>query len=375
MRTIITLLLVLLSGCGSGVDDVTELSVPVIELTEFETITSFDDNLLGRPSLIHFDRDSGNLLVYDYARHTLFEINRTGEVINEFVGEGEGPGELAGAKNFFVHENEIYIQDHLRIYIHRYTRDGDFIDSFDYGHQRSRSVNGPPAPPAPPIPTDFYNEPFVISQGQVVLPTPENERFLYQLHNWDGEQLAEIGEQPAEHLDTIDDDTHRSFITSRNIPPTELHRAFLVDIPSEPDEFYIIYSNENLLSRYNRDGEKIWERELPDTPELTQVEDDYFSMMEGTQPGRRFPLRRYVHGVASPDGELYLTTYTNIYSPFEEKRPLFVHKISSDGELLERYKLESDDDNNLAIQIAVDFENQVFFTIVQESGEVRAYSY
>ncbi|MEX1212576.1 MAG: hypothetical protein WEA36_07010 [Balneolaceae bacterium] len=378
-RSIWTLVFLLVSmaitGCEGSEADVHDLIAPLVELEEFETIVAYEDNLLARPSLLHFDRKSGNLFVYDYDQYTLFEINRIGDVLNEFGGEGGGPGELAGARNVFMNENEVYIQDHLRFFIHRYTRNGNFTDSFDYGAQRSFSSDRPPPPPSPPIPPDFYNQPFVTGQGQVILPEFENEEFLYQLQNWESEQLARIGERPDEYIVTIDDNTHRSYITSQTVPPTERHRTFLVDIPSEPGEFFIIYSNENLITRYNRNGEKLWERELPETPELSQVQEDYYLLLEGIQPGRRFPLRRYVHGAVSPENELYLTTYTNMYSPIEEKRPLFVHRFSSDGQILERYKLGSDDENNLAIQIGVDFENRVFYAIVLESGEVRAYPY
>ncbi|MEX0773441.1 MAG: 6-bladed beta-propeller, partial [Balneolales bacterium] len=138
----IVFFLYVLTGCGSETSSSTDIDT--LELENFQTIISIEDNVLATPTLIRYGPNS-NLFIYDDAQTKVLEVDNTGRVVNEFGQAGRGPGELLVVNNFFLTDNHLYIVDYIQHFIHQYGYSGQFLSTMDYGDKL-----GPPnAPPAP----------------------------------------------------------------------------------------------------------------------------------------------------------------------------------------------------------------------------------
>ncbi|HSH42016.1 MAG TPA: hypothetical protein VK973_07820, partial [Arenicellales bacterium] len=104
-------------------------------------------------------------------------------------------------------------------------------------------------------------------------------------------------------------------------------------------------------------GEKIWERKIPVIPEVDSLTVDLAQITENRSD--YLPaVRKYVWGATSTEGDLYLITYNNIFTPVPA-RPLWIHRFDPKGKLIQRYKITSN--TNLSYHLAVDFNsNQLF---------------
>lgn len=374
----ILLILTFVSGCQEKDREMSEgTEVTVHELRDSENLKTNENLLLGRPVGLKFDNESRHLFIQDIARSAVIEIDDSSNVIQEYGREGNGPGEIQMLADFFITQEHLFIVDASRFLIHKYSRrDGQHIFSLDYGkfliEAGNVSENGPPPPPKPVL-IDNNNEPFVTLNETILLPSQGNGEFLYQAINWSEEKLADIGELPADCTVTEDNDEIRSALENRTVPSRDLCLVFPVHDRSNSDEIFLIYSAIPKIAKYSLSGEKIWERRIPNTPEVDSLMIDLSEVVRSrpnSPSALMLPVRKYITGRSSPSGDLYLTTYTNMQVS-NPHRPVWIHQFDLEGNLVNRYKIISNDD--FWYYLGMDFnKRRIFLPFVQDSG-IRSY--
>ena len=368
--------LCLISGCSNDSSDSPFNNIPkAVELEDFQTLTFSDDNMLGNPYLTIFDDYSGHLMVYDNGTKQVVKLDVSGKVkiLGTFGGEGRGPGELSGAGNIFATEQYIYIVDPSRFFLHKYNRKGEPISSLDIGAQKSDGPGRPPAP-TPPFPADLYGEAFVTLNGNVLVSSIQEKSSLYRLQSWEGTHLADIGAIPPTGVSVMDDEAYRKALGSGEVSQADKRRAFPVADKANPDELFLVYGAIPKIVKYDTTGRKLWEAIVPDTPEIDSLVIDHYQLLEMSSFEQRWPMRKYVGGVSSPDGDLYLTVYTNLVTPpSDNNRSLWIHRFNPKGKLIQRYKLKSKTD--LLYYPGIDFSKRRFFVIPFGEAAIRAYSF
>lgn len=376
---LITLFACLLLGCQEkGKRELpTGTEVKVHELRDYNNLTTNKDLLLGRPVGLKFDNEARHLFIQDIARSGIIEIDDSSHVIQVYGREGRGPGEIQMLADFFITKEHLFIVDTSQFLIHKYSRrGGQFISSLDYGQilieESNISNNGPPPPPKPVL-IDNNNEPFVTLNETILLPTQTNGKFLYKVINWDGDKLADIGEIPEECTIPTDNDEIRSALENENVPARDQCLVFPVHDRSNPDEIFLIYSSIPKVSKYKLSGEKIWDRRIPDTPEVDSLMIDLSNIVKNRPTSTSvlmLPVRKYITGRSSPDGDLFLTTYTNMQVS-NSNRPVWIHQFGSEGDLVNRYKIDTSDEH--WYYPGIDFkEHRIFIPLVQDTG-IRSY--
>ncbi|HLR33555.1 MAG TPA: 6-bladed beta-propeller [Fodinibius sp.] len=372
-------------------------SVEVIELEDYETIyefqeIQFDSTAILSPSIITYD-DQSNLYVYDRQRGKVVELDSVGDIVNEYGRVGRGPGEFRFINRITLQQNGLYLVDHWQFFIHKYNRKGELVSAMNYGSYTTGGqsmLNLLSAVVPEGIQTiDINNRPYVMPEGKVLLPLGRDkvDRSIYELRDWEGNYLADIGEVPEGSLFLPEGggDVFLSAIENREIPGILKRRAFPVSDQANHGELFLIYSATARIVKYDTTGTKLWERKIQPTPEIEAVTRDYFKTMEkqnkasnqrnpGTNIGM---LRKYTAGVSSPEGELYLATYTDpdtTVSFSELSEPLWIHRFSSEGELARRYKMISGTGTSLPSVFDIDFDDRRIF-VVTNKAEIRAYPF
>src|SRR5690625_3722709 len=99
----------LLWGCNNEDVSTSSVETEVVELDEYESVIRLEDNVLANPYMVRYDSETNHLFIYDYGSNSILEIDSAGEVIREFGGQGQGPGEVQGVNNFFLTSNHLYI--------------------------------------------------------------------------------------------------------------------------------------------------------------------------------------------------------------------------------------------------------------------------
>jgi hypothetical protein len=367
-------LLYVLMSCSIETPSESAGDVETVELEEFEIIVAEEDGLLGQPYLLTYDGNTEHLFVYDHSHVKVLELDGGGEVVNEFGREGQGPGELQGARNIFLTRSHLYIVDHFRYYIHKYDRQGEVVSTKDYGEQLRQRDTAVPPPPRQPLAPDINNQPSITLDGHVLQPSGRNGQAIFELRDWQGDHLADIGKIPKGSVSVMDDDEFAEAIKNREVPAQDLSWAFPVNDKANPQEYFLIYSAIPKIAKYNIDGQKLWERDIPETLEIESITNDHFDVLDRATRGSRLPLRKYIAGTSSPEGELYLSTYTNLFTP-TENRPLWIHHFNVDGELIHRYNLISDHEIYLLSFFDIDFANRRILTMTLQSAEIWSYPY
>jgi hypothetical protein len=377
LLTVITFCL-MFNGCQPaekrGID---RPQIDVKEVTTFEELQQNANHLLGLPIRLKFDHTSEHLFIQDPANSAVFEYDDEGEVLMTYGREGRGPGEVQFLSDFFVTQNHLFIVDSEQLLIHKFSRhDGQFISSLDYQKHMSETLSSSnlDTPPVP-LPTfiDNNNKPFVTHNETVLLPTQTAGQFLYQLVNWDGEKIADVGEMPKECNAAEDNDDIRRAILDEKVPGSHACLAFPVSDITNSEEIFIIYSTSRRIAKYNLSGDKLWEKPIVSTPEVDSLAIDFREMVR-SRPGYSNTLlsSQYVSGRSAPGGELYLTTYTNVHTPVY-LRPMWIHQFNNDGELNTRYKIVSED--GYLYYPAIDNNGKRIFASAVNTADVRIYQY
>ncbi|MCC5914394.1 MAG: hypothetical protein JJU46_08480 [Balneolaceae bacterium] len=208
-----------ITGCSD--DDSPPPETQVTKLTDYETIISYEDELLGTPTVIRYAGDS-TFLVTDLARKEVLEIKTNGEIIRTFGGEGRGPGEVLWINTFYLYEDQISILDPWEFVIHNFERNGNLIDSFNFGE-----MGYTPFMPSPPVtdqvvlpPYPEY-QPHVTANGDILLSpaaTGDDASSLYRIYQSDGSFRAPVGHIPDGSTFRIDNDLTREEILDGEVP-------------------------------------------------------------------------------------------------------------------------------------------------------------
>lgn len=357
-----------MKGCGS--ENTSPTAIDTTELKNFETLISIEDNVLATPTLIRYGPNS-NLFIYDDAQTKVMEVDHTGSVVNEFGQPGRGPGELLIVNNFFLTDTHLYIVDIVQYFIHQYDYKGVHISSMDYGDMLGMP-NAPPAPFSSSVirAKDINNQPFITQNGHIMLSAAkfsDSVHSIYELTDWNGTHIADIGSIPDGSTFVIDQDKLRADVSDRVVPSLYRSNAFAVQNLTNSNEYFLIYSALPMISKYDSSGRKLWSAEIPKTQELDSLTTHFFETMERLQQAdrrSRIDLKYYTSGISNSDGELFLITNTN---------PVWVHHFNIEGKLSHRYKLISEDVEIKPI-FDVDFDRHRFL-VVTEEAEIRAYPF
>lgn len=354
-------------------------TIEVTELSDYDSLISENDLLLGVPVRLKVDHNSQHLFIQDVALWTVIELDQQYDEVRRFGNQGRGPGEFQSLDDFFITEKHLFIVDGNRLLIHKYSReDGQFISSLNYGEllmeRKNSSVDGIPLTPQAPL-TANNNRPFITLNETILLPSHTNGEFLYQAFNWEGEKVADIGEVPDGYTPLADDDEVRSALRDQRVPERDLALAFPVNDLSDLNEIYLVYSVIPKIAKYSLSGNKIWEQAIPSTPEVDSLMIDMGNVLVN-HPNQRaslLPVKKYMKGVNSPQGDLYLFTYTNMDTPHTPRRPMWIHQFDTKGTLVHRYKIISDTD--LFYYPDVDYEYRRVFTPSFNESDVRIYPF
>lgn len=370
------LVCILIMGCRTKPERV--LNAEAKELASYTSFFSIDSEnaLLANPTLIRYDGHS-NLLIYDSGIGSLIEIDGNGQIIQKYGRQGRGPGEYIMINNIFIMENYVYAVDNIQKFIFKYVRaSGRLISTMNYG-QESR-VALPPLPPLPVPELSFLgnmylanvdNQPYVTRSENVFVSSHQTGMFVYDVKGWNGNYITSIGRLPLGTTHEIDYVETKEAISNREVPGILKPNAFVVEDRAKQDEYYVIYSALSIVSKYNQEGNRLWEHRIDDVPELIDIENHYYMMMNQIHKWTDaiVPIRKYTWGVSSKEGELFLSTYS---SP---NNHLWIHKFDSTGELKGRFKINSGEDVLLPI-FDIDFSGRRVFTLTREA-DIRIYPF
>jgi hypothetical protein len=335
-----------------------------IELTEFETIVSTQENLLAIPSVIRYGKSG--FFVYDGGYEKILEFNELGEVVHEYGKKGQGPGEFVNVNNFFVTENYLHAIDNRKFYIYTFDRGGALTFSMDYGEP----MGTPPPPPMAPgmiIPPNLNNQPFVTRNDLFFLPSQKTGKALYEIKDQKGNLLSHIGEIPEGSTFNLNNIRLKEEVENREVPSYYRPNAFPVADRSNPEELFLIYSAIPKIAKYDMNGQQLWERTIPQVAEVDSVTNNFYETMERLQQSglsNRIDLQYYISGRSNSFGDLFLAMDTE---------PLRIHRFNNTGDFISKYKLISEGTELLPI-FDIDIINNRFF-IITEEAEVRVYSF
>lgn len=365
------LLLGLTAACSSESSSTNNAAGEAIVLNEFQTVISREDTLMGMPVMLKYEESTDHLFVYDINQRKVFEMDSRGSEIAEYGGKGRGPGELLSLGNFFVTDNYVYILDPQQFFIQKYNRSGEVVSTLDYSKLLVKEDTDSHRPPPPqPVLNDVNNKPFVTLNGNLLIPIYRQGESLFKLVTWEGTHLANIGEIPEPYLTSAGEEQTKAAYENREVPARDMYRAFPVNDPANPGELFIVYSAIPKIAKYDTSGQKLWERAVPDTPELDALAGQYYNYAE-ERPGVFKPIIKYVFGMAGPAGDLYVGAMTGALLPGEF--PLWMHYFNASGELLNRYKIAAD--STLWYYPAVDVSGRRIFVAPQNDVVVESYSF
>jgi len=370
-------LFIFVTGCNNeNAGNTKAAQIKIEKLKTHHTLKSNKNLLLGLPVKLKYDDKTDHLFILDVAKHEIIEINDSDDVVNKFGGKGHGPGEVQAIQNFYITSRHLFIVDGKQLLINKYRlRDGHYISSLDYGKfllkNKVNASNHGNHPPPPPLPfADDNNKPFVTQKGTVLLPTQTGGKYLYEERNWKGKKLANIGAVPKGYAATEKKDKIRSALENGNVPQKDLAEAFPVNDCANPNDIYLVYSAIPKIAKYSLSGQKIWAHKISRTPEIDSIMTEVSNLVK--KHHHLWRSRIYVAGRCSPDGNLYLATFTYGPLPFHHL-PMWIHQFSPKGKLVKRYKIVSNID--LFTYPGIDFKrNKIFFPSVNHSS-LRIYHF
>jgi hypothetical protein len=363
------LLFLTTTNCTTSSPEFSEVNYVILD--EFETVISNEEMLLYSPTVLTFGED-GFFVFDDAVGHVLsFDIN--GSLTGEFGRRGQGPGEFSLLNNIFINDDFIYFVDVGQFLIHKYSKNGEHIFSLDYGAMGYFPSPSPPMITGVIMARDLIHQPLVTLQGNVMLSPflssgEELPINIYHLANQKEEIISTIGNLPegsTREVNTID---LRNAISNGEIPTHDYTNVFPVNDLANPDEYFFVYTAFPKIEKYTDTGEKLWTSEIYSLPELDEVTERFHNIINELNRESWIPLNKYMSGVSSPSGDLYLATNTNPEMP----GTLWIHRYNSGGELMVRYKLKSD--INIPPVFDIDHKNRRIFVITEEA-DVRAYPF
>lgn len=351
----------LMIGC-TGEQAVTE-EPSITTLEKIETIVDIESNILAVPNVIKLSGQS-DLFVYDLINNQVFHLNENGDLNNEIGESGRGPGEYLSIGNIFIENNSIYIIDIAQLIIQQYDIEGNHVSSFNFGDKTSPSA--PPSGRGPVAANDIDNQPYVTSEGNVILSNAGGTgTFIFQIIDWENDQIiSEVGEIPEGGTFILNNEELRAEALRGEVPSFYKVNSFPVQDRSNPDEYFIVYSSLSKVAKYNSTSDKLWEKEII-TPETESIREHFFETMDGkrSDPIReRVGLKFYTSGVSNEQGDLFLVSNIN---------PVVIHQLNNKGEFIHKYQFDSEEVSSL---LEMDFSNNRIFA-ASENGEIEVYSF
>lgn len=339
-------LFIVLASCSEVTED-SDIPSPT-ELSDFETIVSYDNVVLANPQRIRFDGDNG-LIVFDNGLEKVVRISLNGNITQEIGRKGSGPGEYQSVSNIYLLDGSIFLVDDRQFIIHQFSQDGNLISSLVYGDFGTHRIN----------------KPTVINRYEVLIPNSVAEQALFKFIKSNGEESAQFGQIPEGSVDELDYDVYRAAVSNHEIPPNFKPHVFAVN--SRDESVFIVYEAFPKIGKYDLSGELLWETEPIDVPELDSVATKYYDFMEMIlrQANAVQPLRKYIDGV-SKNGRLFVSTNTS------HDNSLWIHEFEGSGSLVNRFVLKSE--VGLKSHFDMDTNEQRIFVLTEE-GEIRAYHY
>lgn len=159
ISSIITLC-VIITGCNNIAtqsDDASLIFIPKDKIVTIDKIT-FDDSrfidscvfiplettdasLLGNINQIEFC--DGKYFVFDERRDAIKVFNSTGKFLFDIGKKGDAPGEYISINSFFINkkDNKVGISDPLKLAIHEYSLDGEYIQTIKHTMQCRATKN------------------------------------------------------------------------------------------------------------------------------------------------------------------------------------------------------------------------------------------
>lgn len=340
------LLLVVFASCSEVTED-SDIPSPT-ELSDFETIVSYDDVVLANPQRIRFDGDDG-LIVFDSGMEKVVRVSLNGSITQELGRKGSGPGEYQSVSNIYLLDGSIFLVDDRQFIIHQFSQDGIHISTLVYGGFGTHRIN----------------KPTVINHKELLIPNSTANHALFKMINWNGEELSELGQITEGSVDELDYDVYRNAVSNREVPPNFKSHVFAVN--GKGKSLFIVYEAFPKIGNYDLKGELLWETEPIDVPEIDSVAAKYYDFMDMVlrQANAVRPLRKYIDGV-SKNARLFVSTNT------DHNNPLWIHEFEDDGNLVNRFLLKSE--VGLKSHFDIDINEQRIFVLTEE-GEIRAYRY
>lgn len=340
------LLFVVLASCGEVRED-SYIPGPT-ELSDFETIVSYDDVVLANPQRIRFDGDNG-LIVFDSRLGKVVRVSLNGSIIQEIGRKGSGPGEYQSISNIYLLDGSIFLVDDRQFIVHQFSKDGNLISSLVYGDFGTHRIN----------------KPIVINRDEILIPNSVADQALFKFINHNGDESAQFGQIPEGSVDELDYDVYRAAVSNHEVPPYFKPHVFAVN--SGGNSVFIVYEAFPKIGKYDLSGELLWETESIDVPEIDSVATKYYDFMEMIlrQANAVQPLRKYVDGV-SKNGRLFVSTNTS------HGNPLWIHEFDENGNLTNRYVFRSE--IGLKSHFDIDINKRRVFVLTEEGG-IQAYHF
>jgi len=373
--TAVSFVLIILPGIGCSSKNTSPSQAKVTVLKKYQTIVSYKDDILAKPTFIRYDGKS-HLFIYDGHKHQVLELDDHGKVLRTYGQGGRGPGEFLMVNNIFLTKTHLYVVDGMQYKISRFTLDGKLDGTMNFGEEGTHAMP-PPAPPSLEVRSkDINNKPFVTQKGNVLLSniTPHGEfQKLYSLIDWKGNTISDMGEIPKGSTFTMDYDKYHESIDDHKIPAYYKPHAFPIEDKANTGAFYLIYNAYPKIEKYNRSGQKLWGTNISKTSELDSVTAQFYHKSNKIlERGKgRIGLKKYVTGTSGPNGYLYLAL-----GKYYFKNPphrLWIHEFNNKGKLIRRYKLVSKN-VNLAAIFDIDFAHRRIF-VVTGNAAIRAYPF
>jgi len=369
------LLMFLIYGCGES-NTKTAFKSPV-ELTEYKTLLSYEENVLGDPAIIRYVEDAG-LYIYDQASATIVLIDdEFGEIINNFGRSGQGPGEFIRVTNLFFSEEYLFAVDVGRFLIHQYDVSGNFISSFEF---LPPSNMVPPPPPLPPLggyKEEFVNllrefepghSPYVLPNKTIILRSTDSDQHIFKLSDWERTEEGDFVKTPEEFRTSNDIGVYRREVSGRETPSNSKFDNFIVIDKSNDSGVFLVYSSISKIAKYQIEQGKEWDTEVEYIPEFDSIQRFYFETAEEILgiTDMFLPHKVYWSGSSDCKGQLYLSTFS--YN--SKGKELLIHQFSPKGELMDRYQFKGGDILMPVFDVDCDGE-KLFF--VSENAEVVSY--
>ncbi|MDZ7715109.1 MAG: hypothetical protein U5J95_02735 [Balneolaceae bacterium] len=346
-------------------------------LDEYQTLVSYEENILSNPQILRYDKNSSNLFIYDAKKKKVLELDNNGSVCKRIRTERTRRGEFLRVDNIFLVNNFLYVVDGVQFRITKFALNGELVGSLNYGKDKPQTLP-PPAPlPLEPRAKNINNKPAMTAQGNVLQSNfHPNDHFnaLYSLYDWQGRKQADIGEIPEGSSFALDFDRYQASIEKREVPAYYRSYTFPVIDRANEDEIFLIYSAFPRIAKYNTAGKKLWETDISESLELDSLTDYFYKYSEKSlKKGRptRIGLRKYISGISDLNGHLYLALGKYYFTNFPNR--LWIHEFDSNGKLIRRYKVKSKDVNLPSI-FDIDFSGKRIFVVTKEA-EVRVYPF